>query len=101
MYAEVGDRLVILTVSIVYKGCAVPIAWKILRAGQKGAWKPEWLALLDLLRPAIPPDWQVIVLTDRGLYARWLFQAIARLGWHMYQIVANGVDDRVRQAPHQ
>jgi DDE family transposase len=100
-----GDRLVILTVSIVYKGCAVPIAWKILRAGQKGAWKPEWLALLDLLRPAIPPDWQVIVLTDRGLYARWLFQAIARLGWHPFMRVnaqgtfhPAGADRRVRIA---
>jgi hypothetical protein len=82
-----GDRLVILTVSIVYKGCAIPIAWKILLAGQKGAWKPEWLALLALLQPAVPRDGHVIVLTDRGLYARRLFRAIARLGWHPFMRV--------------
>src|SRR5579862_8853016 len=29
---SLGDRLTILAVSIVYKGCAVPIAWKILPA---------------------------------------------------------------------
>lgn len=38
---SLGDRLTILAVSIVYKGCAVPIAWKILPAGQKHAWRPE------------------------------------------------------------
>jgi hypothetical protein len=26
----------------------------------------------------------VIVLADRGLYARWLYYAIGRLGWHPY-----------------
>jgi hypothetical protein len=81
---SLGDRLVILTVSIVYKGCAVPIAWKILPAGQKHAWKPEWLALLALVQPAFPAHWQVIVLTDRGLYARWLYRAIVRHGWHPF-----------------
>ena len=82
-----GDRLVILAISIVYKGCAVPIAWKILPAGTKHAWKPEWLALLELVQPAVPRAWQVIVLTDRGLYARWLFQAIVGHGWHPFMRV--------------
>jgi hypothetical protein len=65
-----GDRLTILAISVVYKGCAVPVAWKILPGNQQHAWNPEWLALLALLKPAIPPDWQVIVLSDRGLYSR-------------------------------
>src|SRR4029453_14691826 len=49
-----------------------PRAWAILPANQPGAWRREWLRLLRLLRPAIPKDWTVLVLTDRGLYARWL-----------------------------
>jgi hypothetical protein len=81
---SLGDRLTILVVSVVYKGCAIPIAWKVLPANTKHAWKPEWLALLDLVAPALPADWQVLVLTDRGLYARWLFQAIVRHGWHPF-----------------
>jgi hypothetical protein len=84
---SLGDRLVILVVSIVYKGCAVPIAWKILPAGRKHAWKPEWLTLLDLVQPAFPTDWQVVVLTDRGLYARWLYRAIVSHGWHPFMRV--------------
>ena len=30
----------------------------------------------------VDSDWTVVVLTDRGLYARWLFQAIVDLGWY-------------------
>jgi hypothetical protein len=84
---SLGDRLTILAVSIVYKGCAVPIAWKILKANQKHAWNPEWVVLLDLVAPAIPSDWQVIVLTDRGLYSRTIFRAIVRRHWHPFMRV--------------
>ena len=77
-----GSRFVVLAISVVYRGCAIPVAWAVLPAGDKRAWRAEWLRLLGLLAPAIPPAWTVIVLADRGLYARWLFQAIvaARAG---------------------
>jgi hypothetical protein len=98
-----ADKLVILTVSVLYKGCAVPVAWKVLSAGKKHPWKGEWLALLTLIEPAIPADWQVLVLTDRGLYARWLFRAIVRQGWHPCMRInrqgtfhATGADQRQR-----
>jgi hypothetical protein len=84
---SLGDRLTILALSIVYKGCAVPIAWKILPANQKHAWNPEWLALLDLVAPAFPRHWQVIVLTDRGLYSRTLYHAIVKQHWHPFMRV--------------
>lgn len=98
-----ADKLVILTVSVLYKGCAVPIAWKVLPAGKKHPWKGEWLSLLTLVKPAIPPDWQVLVLTDRGLYARWLFAAIVDQHWHPCMRInqqgtfhATGADQRQR-----
>ena len=59
----------VLAISVVYRGCAIPVAWVILPAGTKHAWRREWLRLLRLLRPAIPRGWTVIVLADRGLYA--------------------------------
>lgn len=77
-----GQRFVVLAISVVYRGCAVPVAWKILRATEKHPWQPEWLALLKHFRSVVPADWTVIVLADRGLYAKWLFQAICALGWH-------------------
>ncbi|WP_227657734.1 transposase [Candidatus Magnetaquicoccus inordinatus] len=77
-----GERFVVLAISVLYRGCAVPVAWKILSATGKHPWEPEWLALLKHFKATIPPDWTVIVLADRGLYAKWLFLAIIGLGWH-------------------
>ena len=81
----------VLTLSVVYRGCAIPVAWVILPATEKGAWKAHWLALFQRLQDSIPHDWTVLVLADRGLYARWLYQQIVQLGWHPYlRINANG-----------
>jgi len=77
-----GNRFYVLAVSVVYRGCAIPVAWTVLRAEQKHAWRKEWLRLLRQVRTDLPPKMTVIVLADRGLYARWLFRRIVRLGWH-------------------
>jgi hypothetical protein len=77
-----GQRFTVLAVSVLYRGCAVPVAWKILRATEAHAWGPEWKTLLGHFRQLVPADWDVIVLADRGLYAKWLFEAITALGWH-------------------
>jgi hypothetical protein len=85
-----GQRFVVLAVSVVYRGCAIPVAWGILPAGAKHAWRREWLRLLRRLGPAIPRSWTVIVLADRGLYAPWLFRRITRLGWHPFLRINTG-----------
>lgn len=85
-----GQRFVLLVISVVYRGCAVPILWKVLPAGLKHPWKPEWLALLKGLRGQVPPTWTTIALADRGLYAKWLFEAIQHLGWHPRAIALCG-----------
>src|SRR5262249_38261439 len=43
---SLGIRFVGLTVSVVYRGCAIPVAWTVLPANQPGAWRREWLRLL-------------------------------------------------------
>lgn len=67
---------------MVYRGCGIPVAWKIVGATEKGSWKPYWLELFKHIEEGIPEDWLVIVTTDRGLYAKWLYEAIVNLGWH-------------------
>lgn len=79
-----GQRFVTLDISVLYRGCAVPVAWRILPALGKHPWKDEWLTLVKDLGRELPKGWTVIVLTDRGLYAKWLFQAIQRQGWHPF-----------------
>jgi hypothetical protein len=77
-----GDGFTVLSLSVVYRGSATAVAWKVLPANVAHAWKPEWLALLGAISGSIPAGWTVVVLTDRGLYARWLFREIVALGWH-------------------
>src|SRR5262249_51575423 len=81
---SLGDRFSVLALSLVYRAGAIPVAWTVLPANVPHPWEPEWRALLQAFRDRLTPDWSgtVIVLTDRGLYARWLFQAIVDLGWH-------------------
>lgn len=79
-----GQRFVVLAISIVYRAGAIPVAWAVLPATAKGAWKPRWLDLLGQFKPLVPPQLKVIVLADRGLYARWLYQEIVSLGWHPF-----------------
>lgn len=85
------QHFTVLAVSIVYRGCAIPVAWVILPGNATGAWKTHWLRLFQGLRGSIAADWTIIVLADRGLYAQWLFEQIVQLGWHPYlRINANG-----------
>jgi len=79
-----SDRLTVLAISVLYRGCAIPVAWKILKGNTKGAWNKHWLRMLRLLKPCIPHNMTVIALTDRGLFSRDLFHGIRRLGWHPF-----------------
>lgn len=76
------ERFSILAVSLVYRGSAVPVAWRVLQGNAAEEWHPLWLELLAALRPALPPEWKVYLLTDRGLYSKRLFDAICAYGWH-------------------
>jgi hypothetical protein len=78
------DRFTVLCISVLYRGCAIPVAWKVLRGGEKGSWEPHWKALLISLKSSVPKHWTVLVLADRGLYAPWLFSHIVALGWHPF-----------------
>jgi Transposase DDE domain len=77
-----GSALTVLVVSVLYRGTAIPVGWVVLSGNTTGAWMPEILRLLRLLRPAVPPDLPVLVLADRGLWSPRLFKRIKDLGWH-------------------
>lgn len=65
-----ADHCVVLSCSLLYRGCAIPIAWKVVTANKKGAWKPHWLELLAQINDIVDKNWSVVVCSDRGLYAR-------------------------------
>lgn len=92
---SLGNRWTILTISVVVRASAIPVAWKVLRAEQEGSWRPYWQDLFECLHEAIPPGWQVLVLADRGLYARWLWELIRGCGWHPFLRLNLGAKARV------
>jgi hypothetical protein len=42
------------------------------------------MKLLTKLAGSVPEHWTVIVMSDRGLYAPWLYAKIVSLGWHPF-----------------
>ncbi len=46
-----GKRWTILTISVVVRSCAIPVAWKVLPGEQPGSWRPHWESLLSSLHP--------------------------------------------------
>ena len=64
---SLGDCFTVLSISVVYRGHAIPVAWKVLHANVPHPWKPEWIALLRAFAGSVEPGWTVIVMTDRGL----------------------------------
>jgi hypothetical protein len=82
--STLGQLFVVLAISIVYRGCAIPVGWVLVPATTKGEWKKHWLGLFEQLEEAVPHNWTVVVLADRGLYADWLYQEIVRIGWHPF-----------------
>lgn len=77
-----ANRFTVLTGAIVYRGCAIPVAWSVLAANAPGAWHPHWCALLRRIAGVLGEGWTVVVLTDRGLESPELFRAITDLGLH-------------------
>jgi len=95
------QRFTVLSISVLYRHRAIPVAWKALPANQSGSWQPYWEALLDALRDAVPKDWTVLVCADRGLYAPWLFARIVQMGWHPFlRINAQGYYRQAGQATY-
>ena len=66
------------------------MAWTVLAATATQAWRREWLRMLRQVRRAVPRAWTVLVLADRGLYARWLLRRITRRGWHPFLRINTG-----------
>ena len=79
-----GDQTTAIVISVVYRGCAIPVAWRIHRATQRGSWMDPTVELLRELAPAVPKEMTVIVLCDRSIASPKLWRQIRAQGWHPY-----------------
>jgi len=88
------DRFTVLSISVVYRGCGMRVAWTMQAGHQAGEWRPHWERMLRQLAGVVPADWTVLVMADRGLYAAWLYQAIQANGWHPFLRVKKALSFR-------
>jgi hypothetical protein len=79
-----GERFTVLNISVLYRGCAVPVIWTVVEGGQPEAWEPHWERMLRALAAHLPASWQVLVLADRGMYSPRLFRCLLSLHWHPF-----------------
>ena len=78
----------------------MPVAGTVFPAPAKHAWRGEWLRMLRQGRAVVPRRYFVLVLADRGLYGRWRFQRIVRLGWHPVLRINTGGTFRPAKSGH-
>ena len=76
---NLGDRFHILVISVCCRGGAIPIAWRVLPAGQPEAWNPHGNSMRKQIQSVLDEEVLVIALTDRGLESRSLFESIKQV----------------------
>jgi hypothetical protein len=77
-----GDRLVVVSLSVLYRGTAIPVAWHVTAANRPGAWLQPALEVLARLAPVVPTGMTVLLLADRGLWSPRLWTGVQAVGWH-------------------
>jgi hypothetical protein len=97
--STLGQRFTLLSIRVVVRGCAIPVAWRLVTATQPGAWRPHWEALFGSLQGSGPAGGTVIVLADRGLSARWLLTTMQALGGHPFLRINRHGHDRLPASP--
>lgn len=81
---NLGDRFTVLNISVLYRSCAVPVIWTVVEGGKEEAWEPHWERMLRTLAGHVPAGWQVLVLTDRGMYSPRLYRCVKDLHFHPF-----------------
>jgi hypothetical protein len=76
------EKYVIVRISLIYRGRALPLAWKVLAQGSASVSFVHYAPLLTEVSCLLPPSCTVVLLADRGFVDVDLMQLITRLGWH-------------------
>jgi len=83
------EKYVIVRISLIYRGRALPLAWKVLAQGSASVRFVNYAPLLTEVSRLLPPSCQVVLLADRGFVDVDLMQLVVHLGWH-FTIRAKG-----------
>jgi hypothetical protein len=76
------DRFVIVRLSLVYRGRALPLDWIILEHGSATVGFETYKTVLEEAAKQLPKPARVVLLADRGFVDHRLFRLARDLGWH-------------------
>ena len=67
-----------MRVSLIYRGRAIPLAWRVLEHASASVAFADYVAVLDQARTCLPAGREVVLLVDRGFVHAELFQWLQR-----------------------
>lgn len=76
------EKYVIVRVSLVYRGRALPLAWTVLAQGSASVSLDNYRNVLVEASRLLPRHQQVTLLADRGFVDVALLQLLVEVGWH-------------------
>jgi hypothetical protein len=85
---HLSDKWIVMVVTVLYGQFGIPVNWRVFRASEKFCAREIWPSMLKVLSTVIPKDFEVLVLSDRGLWSPDLFREIQKLGWHPFMRVS-------------
>lgn len=77
------DRFVIVRLSLVYRGRALPLDWIVLEHGSATVGFETYKTVLEEAAKQLPKPARVVLLADRGFVDTHLFRLARDLGWHI------------------
>lgn len=77
-----GTPFVLVRVSLIYRGRAIPLAWRVLVHPSASVGFANYVAVLEQARASLPAGLEVVLLVDRGFVHAELLQWLQRYGWH-------------------
>jgi hypothetical protein len=68
-----GSPFVLIRVSLIYRGRAIPLAWRVIRHASATVGYADYQPVLDAARSILPVGLEVVLLADRRFVHRQLF----------------------------
>jgi DDE family transposase len=76
------DAYCVLRISLIYRGRAIPIVWKVLQHPSSSVAYDAYSDLLDKAAALLPLQCKVVFCADRGFADTHLMDHLRRLNWH-------------------
>lgn len=84
-----GSPFVLIRTSLIYRGRAIPLAWRVLEHASATVGYTGYEPVLDQTLACLPPELDIVLMADRGFVHEELFKWLRLHHWH-YRIRLTG-----------